>query len=172
MPCSTITNIYHDIINEIKLDLFNKMKNDDLLNGHNLNNLLITIKPNIMYDILTTSFLATDDINENQEIIKIAELNNETVELVNNERIKKLKRFFRIGIVSQEPWTYMVTDKNNNTKWTGYCIDLIQKVSETLSFDYELVVPTMGTYGDRAKDGEWDGLVGALMTGVNLLIII
>lgn len=59
-----------------------------------------------------------------------------------------------------------MVDNKGKPLWEGYCIDLIQKLSEKMNFDYEIVAPTNGTFGDRnPKTGKWDGLVGDLVTG-------
>ncbi|KAI8426778.1 hypothetical protein MSG28_014464 [Choristoneura fumiferana] len=47
--------------------------------------------------------------------------------------------------------------------YEGYCIDLIQKLSESMDFDYEIVTPKVGTFGRRLPNGTWDGVVGDLM---------
>lgn len=36
-----------------------------------------------------------------------------------------------------------------------------------MDFDYELVTPRHGTFGDKQADNTWDGLVGDLMVGVS-----
>lgn len=43
---------------------------------------------------------------------------------------------------------------------------MAEKLAEKLNFDYELVVPKKGTFGQREPDGTWDGVVGDLMRGV------
>lgn len=64
------------------------------------------------------------------------------------------------------PWSYQETNPNTGeVYWTGYCIDFVQKLSELMDFDYELVTPKNGTFGKR-KNGKWDGVVGDLASGV------
>lgn len=59
-------------------------------------------------------------------------------------------------------------DNDGNIIWEGYCIDFAKSLSEKLNFDYVLVPPTSGLFGDRVpgKNNTWDGLVGDLMRGV------
>ena len=68
---------------------------------------------------------------------------------------KEVKRFFRIGIVLGLPWAWInasdhPTDVNYlkddlpNRGLTGYCVDLLEKLSDKdhMDFDYEIVPAT------------------------------
>ncbi|XP_073403125.1 glutamate receptor ionotropic, NMDA 3B [Dendrobates tinctorius] len=46
----------------------------------------------------------------------------------------------------------------------GYCIDLLEKLSEDLGFDFELYIVGDGKYGARIGN-RWTGLVGDLLSG-------
>uniref|UniRef100_A0A8D2L3K7 Glutamate receptor n=1 Tax=Varanus komodoensis TaxID=61221 RepID=A0A8D2L3K7_VARKO len=46
----------------------------------------------------------------------------------------------------------------------GYCIDLLEKLAEDLSFDFDLYIVGDGKYG-AWKNGRWTGLVGDLLSG-------
>ncbi|XP_069820417.1 glutamate receptor ionotropic, NMDA 3A [Dendropsophus ebraccatus] len=46
----------------------------------------------------------------------------------------------------------------------GYCIDLLEKLSEDLNFDFDLYIVGDGKYG-AWKNGHWTGLVGDLLSG-------
>uniref|UniRef100_A0A8C4U9L4 Glutamate receptor n=1 Tax=Falco tinnunculus TaxID=100819 RepID=A0A8C4U9L4_FALTI len=46
----------------------------------------------------------------------------------------------------------------------GYCIDLLEKLAEDMSFDFELYIVGDGKYG-AWKNGRWTGLVGDLLSG-------
>ncbi|XP_069073947.1 glutamate receptor ionotropic, NMDA 3B [Pleurodeles waltl] len=46
----------------------------------------------------------------------------------------------------------------------GYCIDLLEKLSEDLQFDFDLYIVGDGKYG-AWKNGRWTGLVGDLLSG-------
>lgn len=61
-------------------------------------------------------------------------------------------------------------DEKGNIIWEGYCIDFAQRLAEKMDFDYVLVPPTNGLYGERVPglNNTWDGLVGDLVTGVRL----
>ncbi|XP_055796947.1 glutamate receptor ionotropic, NMDA 3B-like [Salvelinus fontinalis] len=47
----------------------------------------------------------------------------------------------------------------------GYCIDLLEKMSEDMRFEYDLYIVGDGKYG-ASKSGRWTGLVGDLLNGV------
>ncbi|XP_036409760.1 glutamate receptor ionotropic, NMDA 3B-like [Megalops cyprinoides] len=46
----------------------------------------------------------------------------------------------------------------------GYCIDLLEKLAEDLSFEFDLYIVGDGKYG-ALKGGRWTGLVGDLLRG-------
>ena len=89
------------------------------------------------------------------------------------EMLLSLFFFFKQSI----PWSYIKTDpktstplldEQGNVQWEGYCIDFAERIAEKLDFDYVLVPPTRGLFGDRVPglNNTWDGLVGDLVTGV------
>lgn len=113
-------------------------------------------------------------------LLDIAAIDHHQVYSFQRQVLKPTKRFLRIGVTESVPWTYAkrdpvtdetVLDKDGNPMWEGYCIDFVQKLSEVMEFDYELVTPKRGTFGERRRtgstvaDNSWDGLVGDLMTG-------
>lgn len=80
-------------------------------------------------------------------------------------------------VVKGLPWSYIkrdtktnkpLLDDNGNMIWEGYCIDFADKLAQKLDFDYVLVPPKSGSFGERVTNIRWDGLVGDLMTGVSL----
>ncbi|KAF9797941.1 hypothetical protein SFRURICE_019284 [Spodoptera frugiperda] len=90
-----------------------------------------------------------------------SEISNETV-------------FFWDGDRYAVPWTLMKLDPTTGEQmynedgqplYEGYCIDLIARLSETMSFDYEIVSPKTGDFGKKLPNGTWDGVVGDLMRG-------
>lgn len=95
---------------------------------------------------------------------------------------------FILKINQAIPWSYVkidpktsmpLRDEEGNYQWEGYCIDFAKRLSEKLDFDYVLVPPRAGLFGDRVpglssnnNSGEWDGLVGDLITGVNKFLLL
>jgi ionotropic glutamate receptor len=65
----------------------------------------------------------------------------------------------------------IMVDSEGKALWEGYCIDLLQKLSELMGFDYEIVPPANGEFGKRYPNGTWDGMVGDLAMGVSMIFI-
>lgn len=59
----------------------------------------------------------------------------------------------------------LMYNEDGSEKWEGYCIDLIERLSQEMNFEYEL--STSYDYGKKLENGTWSGLVGQLATGVN-----
>nr|QMS80359.1 ionotropic receptor [Histia rhodope] len=98
---------------------------------------------------------------------------DEEYKLLPGVTLEPLRMFFRIGTSAAIPWTLhkmdpngqpMVTDEGDPV-YEGYCIDLIQKLSEVMEFDYEIVTPKSGSFGRKLPNGTWDGLIGDLARG-------
>ncbi|ETN66475.1 glutamate receptor, ionotropic, invertebrate [Anopheles darlingi] len=98
------------------------------------------------------------------------------VSLVPNRTLSAGKRFFRVGTTESIPWAYRKRDPvtgsllqdpvSGGPIWEGYCIDFLHQLSVVMNFDYDLVAPRNGTFGQRRDvDGRWDGLVGELVVG-------
>lgn len=119
--------------------------------------------------------------NESPAITDMAVIDNDGIFPSRNLTIKGPRRFFRIGVAPAVPWTTMKTDPHNGRPlidekgdqiWEGYCIDFAAKLAKAMDFDYELVLPKSGSFGDRipGQTDMWDGLVGELIRGVNSII--
>nr|QHN69186.1 ionotropic receptor 4 [Sirex nitobei]QHN69198.1 ionotropic receptor 17 [Sirex nitobei] len=99
---------------------------------------------------------------------------------VPGKQILPAKRFFRIGTAEAIPWSLIkkdpvtgepIKDADNNDVWEGYCVDFIQKLSEDMNFDYELVIPPDGTFGIKLPNEKWTGLVGDLVRGETDIVV-
>ncbi|XP_002133910.2 uncharacterized protein Ir8a [Drosophila pseudoobscura] len=91
-----------------------------------------------------------------------------------NETLSPARRFFRIGTAESMPWSYLrrnektgelLRDRKGEPIWEGYCIDFIQRLSQKLNFEYEIVAPQTGHMGEMNEEKEWDGVVGDLVRG-------
>lgn len=56
-----------------------------------------------------------------------------------------------------------ILDNNNERIWEGYCIDMLEKLSEKMEFNYEIVIPTNNKYDE--------GLTEDLVNGNTDIII-
>ncbi|KAF9414601.1 hypothetical protein HW555_007530, partial [Spodoptera exigua] len=99
---------------------------------------------------------------------------DEDYKLLPGIKLEPLRMFFRIGTAPAVPWTLVKVDPTSGEQmfnedgqplYEGYCIDLIARLSETMSFDYEIVSPKTGDFGKKLPNGTWDGVVGDLMRG-------
>ena len=51
--------------------------------------------------------------------------------------------------------------------YQGLCIDLMDKLRETLGFSYRIRLVEDGQFGGQTEDGSWNGLVGELVGHVS-----
>ena len=61
-----------------------------------------------------------------------------------------------------------VTFKGNE-RFEGFTIDLLQRVSKDLQFKYNIIVSPGNLYGQLDKNGDWNGMVGAIKAKVSEL---
>lgn len=64
----------------------------------------------------------------------------------------------------------MEKDSNGNPVFTGYCMELLQMISENLNFSYEVSVAPDGEFGNLNENGEWNGMIRELMDKVRELM--
>ena len=58
---------------------------------------------------------------------------------------------------------------SGNDQFEGYNVDLVEHISKILNFDYEIRIVADGNYGSTDKDtGQWNGMIGELLTQVGL----
>lgn len=68
--------------------------------------------------------------------------------------------------MEERPYVSKKTLPNGKIVFEGFCIDLLNKLSEDLNFDYQISLVADGKYGDRINGTkEWDGLVGEILKG-------
>uniref|UniRef100_A0A1B0AQH3 Ionotropic glutamate receptor C-terminal domain-containing protein n=1 Tax=Glossina palpalis gambiensis TaxID=67801 RepID=A0A1B0AQH3_9MUSC len=125
----------------------------------------LTFTVNISINFYSTAHEAVTDLAawQNGELRKL------------NQTISPAKRFFRIGTAEAIPWSYQRRDPRTGKIsfdylgkpiWEGFCNDMIAMLSEKMNFEYELISPTKGRFGERDPEtGEWDGIVGDLVSG-------
>ena len=100
-----------------------------------------------------------------------------TSRIIQNSQMKESIPNINFGCIIQAiPWTIKMRDPSGqyvkgpdgNFVWEGYCIELIQKLADMMDFDYDLVIPEDGEFGQKVN-GVWNGLVGDLAKGVIII---
>ena len=67
----------------------------------------------------------------------------------------------------QKPFVmYDGLDKDNKTKFKGYCIDLIEEISNITNFKFHIHEATDKKFGNMNELGEWNGMIKELITKV------
>ncbi|CAD6189840.1 unnamed protein product [Caenorhabditis auriculariae] len=81
----------------------------------------------------------------------------------------ELKPHFRVTTIMERP--YVMLKKNHyeldaNSKFEGFCIDLLAELSKDLGFTYTVHAVRDGKYGnDNFGNGTWDGMIGEILRG-------
>ncbi|CAH1716872.1 unnamed protein product [Chironomus riparius] len=129
---------------------------------------------------LSFSLYTQSNVTSSENIENIATIDKNGFQITNRNGLKKIKRYFRIGIVEGIPWTYRKKDpitgkfvlgEKNQPLWEGYCIDFIEALSIEMNFIYDLVLPKSGTFGERISDNSFDGVIGDLILGETDMIV-
>jgi len=51
-------------------------------------------------------------------------------------------------------------------RFVGFIPDMLQRLSETVGFRYQIRLVSDGKYGSQRPDGTWNGMIGELTRGV------
>lgn len=54
-----------------------------------------------------------------------------------------------------------------NNRFEGFAVELIADIAEMLDFEYEIYLVNDGKFGNKLPNGEWNGMIGELLAGVN-----
>ena len=60
----------------------------------------------------------------------------------------------------------MIEEKDGN--FTGFAIEIFQKLAEKYGFRYSIYKVPDGKYGSMMKNNSWNGMIGELISGVSL----
>ena len=58
-------------------------------------------------------------------------------------------------------------NSKDGEEFEGFSVDLIKKLQEKLNFHYELYLVPDNKFGARLETGEWNGVVGEILSGVS-----
>ena len=57
-------------------------------------------------------------------------------------------------------------NRTGNDRFYGFAVDLAEEIAKMLDFRYDIYLVEDGKYGAKAGDGEWNGMIGELLSGV------
>ena len=76
-------------------------------------------------------------------------------------------------LLQQPPFIMKVPDDGDGkVHWKGYCIDLVNALSDLMGFDFELYQAPDGQYGHMNEQMEWDGAIKELIDQVKCVGLI
>ncbi|KAG8312620.1 hypothetical protein J6590_018262 [Homalodisca vitripennis] len=86
-----------------------------------------------------------------------ASLNLKNIDAVSSRTI------YKVVTVLQQPFVIKTIDDAGNENFTGYCIDLLNHISQIIGFEYEVYVAPDNSFGTMDEKGRWGGLIKELM---------
>jgi hypothetical protein len=57
--------------------------------------------------------------------------------------------------------------RKGNDRFYGFAVDVIQEIANDRHFTYEIYIVHDGNFGSIKSNGEWDGIVGEILSGVS-----
>ena len=69
--------------------------------------------------------------------------------------------------MQSDPYVMESDDNDTDTDYEGFVVDILDGIAEKLDFTYELELVEDLKYGALQEDGQWDGMVGALVDQVS-----
>uniref|UniRef100_A0A1I7ZI57 Glutamate receptor n=1 Tax=Steinernema glaseri TaxID=37863 RepID=A0A1I7ZI57_9BILA len=76
---------------------------------------------------------------------------------------ERKKRFLRVTTIDERPYVMEKRLPNGKVVYEGFCVDLLNKLSQYLHFEYKLTVVPDGKYGEPVNGSkEWDVTAGRL----------
>ncbi|XP_052795006.1 glutamate receptor 2-like isoform X2 [Mya arenaria] len=77
-------------------------------------------------------------------------------------------RTAKVVTILEKPFCMLKRDykvRVGNDKYEGFAVDLIQEVADMLKFNYEIYLVHDGKFGSKLADGNWNGMIGELLSG-------
>ena len=77
----------------------------------------------------------------------------------------------RLLYFQYKPFIYKHVINNNSSspqyRYTGFCIDLFNRIAEQLDFTYDIYETPDSLFGSLNDDGTWNGAINELIEKVN-----
>ncbi|KFD66083.1 hypothetical protein M514_21759, partial [Trichuris suis] len=80
-------------------------------------------------------------------------------------------RHYRVVTYMRAPFVYRRDFENGSWIYYGYCIDILDALSRSLNFTYEIYEVEDGEYGRKNSIGRMNGLAAELFSGVSVFIL-
>jgi len=61
---------------------------------------------------------------------------------------------------------YDGVDEKNQSRFKGYCVDLIDEIRSITKFDYEIYEAPDKVFGNMDENGNWNGMIKELILKV------
>jgi hypothetical protein len=58
-------------------------------------------------------------------------------------------------------------NSNSSQMFVGFCIDILLDLADRLNFTFEIEIVKDKTFGKKNEKGEWNGIIGELVTRVS-----
>jgi len=81
-----------------------------------------------------------------------------------------------ITLLQDEP--YIMIKQNGlfltgNDRFEGYVADILQRLSTSIGFEYEIRLSSDGRYGEASlQDGQWNGILGEVLRNVSYRLFV
>merc|ERR1711994_1035183 len=81
--------------------------------------------------------------------------------------VSDAKKPFRISVVQNKPWIMLKEDSSNrvgNDRYEGFFVDMLDKLAAMFNVNFELQEQADGRYGGRDESGNWNGMIGSVIS--------
>ncbi|CAI4232160.1 unnamed protein product [Auanema sp. JU1783] len=128
---------------------------------------LVSVQGNVFFKNLQTRIYRIDQIEEDSDVIYNKMVGtwsplDRLQYLYDSLDINvRLLTIYRVVTIIQPPFVQY----SANGGYEGYCIDLFNLIQERLNFTYTIYEVEDGSFGAQDENGNWNGLIGALVSG-------
>lgn len=65
-----------------------------------------------------------------------------------------------------------MTNADGETEYEGFAVDLVTEISKMLNFTAKFRIVADKKHGSKLENGEWNGMIGELLTRVRLTFLL
>ncbi|XP_061165234.1 glutamate receptor 2-like isoform X1 [Saccostrea echinata] len=108
---------------------------------------------------------------------------NTSASKIQFEEVKRLNRNYSfplkgrtvsVVMILEKPFTMRKRDykqRLGNDRFEGFAVDLITEVAKMLDFNFEIYLVHDGKFGTKMENGEWNGMIGELLSGNATMLV-